>query len=156
MSQSLSVRRLCTLYGLAFLLHLLPQLVTAQHWDGPSPYGEDFAPDVTSVDAGWDVPYPIFEGNSSYLPQIAGSVNGSSDDASGNSTLQSRAAKDFYLRIMPLGASITEGTGSTDGNGYRKWLRQQLRWKGWKVNMVGSKPNGNMADKVCTSAFNLT
>lgn len=48
---------------------------------------------------------------------------------------------------MPLGASITQGVASTDGNGYRKWLRSQLRFKGWKVNMVGSKLDGDMADK---------
>ena len=49
---------------------------------------------------------------------------------------------------MPLGASITQDQGSTDETGYRKFLRQQLRWKGWKVNMVGSKRNGAMADNV--------
>lgn len=72
------------------------------------------------------------------------------DDARFNTTAPAigpRAAQNFYLRLMPLGASITEGVGSPDGNGYRKWLRSQLRWKGWKVNMVGSKQNGNMADK---------
>ncbi|KAK4450304.1 integrin alpha N-terminal [Podospora aff. communis PSN243] len=69
------------------------------------------------------------------------------DDAGFNATDLGRRAQNFYLRIMPLGASITEGVGSSDGNGYRKWLRSQLRWKGWQVNMVGSKQNGNMADK---------
>jgi hypothetical protein len=39
--------------------------------------------------------------------------------------LERRAAKDFYLRIMPLGASITYGWDSTDVNGYRKHLRDQ-------------------------------
>ncbi|KAK4461303.1 hypothetical protein QBC42DRAFT_330084 [Cladorrhinum samala] len=57
-----------------------------------------------------------------------------------------RAAKDFFLRIMPLGASITQGFGSTDGTGYRKLLRSRLRFAGWKVNMVGSKRDGGMAD----------
>lgn len=150
MPQSLSLRRLCTLSGLAFILPLCPQVVIAQHWDGPSPYGQNFAPDVKSVDAGWDVSYPSFEGNSSYPPPILDGVDGFGNDVNSTSTVTARAAKDFYLRIMPLGASITEGVRSTDGNGYRKWLRQQLRWKGWKVNMVGSKRNGNMADKVCT------
>jgi len=59
-----------------------------------------------------------------------------------------RSAKDFYLRILPLGASITQGYKSSDKNGYRKLLRQQLRWKGWKVNMVGTKNDGDMADNV--------
>ncbi|CAD0113390.1 unnamed protein product [Aureobasidium uvarum] len=48
---------------------------------------------------------------------------------------------------MPLGASITEGVRSSDGNGYRRAIRDQLRFKGWKVNMVGSKQNGKMADR---------
>jgi hypothetical protein len=52
------------------------------------------------------------------------------------------------LRILPLGASITWGLRSTDGNGYRKALRDQLRWKGFEVNMVGSRANGTMVDNV--------
>ena len=56
--------------------------------------------------------------------------------------------KPFYLRIMPLGASITEGAASSsDGTGYRKWLRAQLRSVGWPVNMVGSKQAGRLADR---------
>ncbi|KAL6229273.1 SGNH hydrolase-type esterase domain-containing protein [Aspergillus navahoensis] len=50
------------------------------------------------------------------------------------------------LRILPLGASITWGLRSTDGNGYRKALRDQLRYKGFEVNMVGSRANGTMVD----------
>jgi hypothetical protein len=62
--------------------------------------------------------------------------------------LPPRAVPDFYLRIMPLGASITEGVKSSDGNGYRKPLREMLTGKGWKVNMVGSKKVGTMQDNV--------
>ncbi|KAL4894245.1 SGNH hydrolase-type esterase domain-containing protein [Aspergillus ambiguus] len=62
------------------------------------------------------------------------------------SGLKSRDMKPFSLRIMPLGASITEGYGSTDGNGYREYLWRQLRYKGWEVDMVGNKQNGNMED----------
>jgi hypothetical protein len=43
--------------------------------------------------------------------------------------LRGRAAKDFYLRIMPLGASITEGSNAAAGNGYRKHIRDQLRYR---------------------------
>ena len=46
----------------------------------------------------------------------------------GDAGLRTRAAKDFYLRIMPLGASITSGVGSSDGNGYRKNIRDELRY----------------------------
>ncbi|KAL4806753.1 SGNH hydrolase-type esterase domain-containing protein [Aspergillus unguis] len=54
--------------------------------------------------------------------------------------------KDFELRILPLGASIVWGKHSSTGNGFRKPLRDQLVSAGWKVNMVGSKKNGEMID----------
>ncbi|KAK3947731.1 carbohydrate esterase [Pseudoneurospora amorphoporcata] len=44
---------------------------------------------------------------------------------------------------MPLGASITAGYGTNPQNGYRKPLRDQLRWRGWPVNMVGSLTDGD-------------
>ncbi|KAJ5175389.1 CAZyme family CE3 [Penicillium canariense] len=62
------------------------------------------------------------------------------------STLQTRDNGTFLLRILPLGASITLGYQSTDHNGYRKVLRQQLRYAGWQVEMIGSLRNGTMHD----------
>lgn len=62
--------------------------------------------------------------------------------------IQTRDSKPFMLRILPLGASITQGYKSKDGNGYRKWLRQQLRYAGWEVDMVGSRETGSMHDNV--------
>ena len=53
---------------------------------------------------------------------------------------------------MPLGASITQGYLSSDNNGYRKVLREQLRYSGWPVNMVGSLEDGTMLDNVCISS----
>ena len=50
------------------------------------------------------------------------------------------------LRIMPLGASITMGFQSTDGNGYRKTLKDELTAQGQIVNMIGSRSDGNMYD----------
>lgn len=47
---------------------------------------------------------------------------------------------------MPLGASITFGYLSTDGNGYRHTLRTSLTRRGNAVNMVGSRQNGTMDD----------
>ncbi|KAJ5101327.1 hypothetical protein NUU61_003549 [Penicillium alfredii] len=66
-------------------------------------------------------------------------------DAS-NSTLDKRDDK-VKLRILPLGASITWGLLSETHNGYRKPLRDQLRWKGYEVDMVGTRSNGEMKDK---------
>ncbi|KAL2826697.1 hypothetical protein BDW59DRAFT_160888 [Aspergillus cavernicola] len=42
------------------------------------------------------------------------------------------------LRILPLGASITRGNGSSDKNGCRKHLREALQWANAEVNMVDS------------------
>ncbi|KAI0134472.1 SGNH hydrolase-type esterase domain-containing protein [Xylariales sp. AK1849] len=50
------------------------------------------------------------------------------------------------LRILPLGASIVHGVASSDGNGFRAALREQIVSGGNEVNMVGSNPNGTMAD----------
>lgn len=60
--------------------------------------------------------------------------------------------QDFYLRIMPVGASIVRGQPRApedvnhEDNGFRKALRDKLRFDGWKVNMVGSISSGKMAD----------
>ncbi|KAF5319023.1 hypothetical protein D9611_012663 [Ephemerocybe angulata] len=43
-------------------------------------------------------------------------------------------------RIMPLGASITFGVGSSQGNGYRDDLYNFLEQDGNTVNMVGNNP----------------
>ena len=65
---------------------------------------------------------------------------------------------EFTLRIMPLGASITAGDNSppddTGQNGYRKYLRDTLRSKGWPVNMVGNFKRGDMSDNVRTARAN--
>lgn len=61
-------------------------------------------------------------------------------------SLQARDDKPFYLRTAALGASITNGYLSSDGNGYRKYLRDELRLAGWPVNMVGSIKTGTMND----------
>ncbi|KAI0402255.1 carbohydrate esterase family 3 protein [Xylaria palmicola] len=55
-------------------------------------------------------------------------------------------ANGMWLRIMPLGASITYGLTSSDGNGYRQYLRDKIVNYGNDVNMVGSRRNGTMED----------
>ncbi|KAJ5124542.1 uncharacterized protein N7515_008367 [Penicillium bovifimosum] len=74
---------------------------------------------------------------------ISAPASDSGDDVS---TLRSRDTKPFLLRILPFGASITMGYKSPDGNGYREWLRQQLRYAGWEVDMVGTLQSGTMHD----------
>ncbi|KAI1149546.1 hypothetical protein F4825DRAFT_49431 [Nemania diffusa] len=131
-------------------------LVAAQVWDnpdGPSLYGDHYGPDVyLAANETWDE-YPTDESNHTDIQSFSRREITFSNDTNsfynrplGRRELVFGAAQDFYLRVMPLGASITEGVESSDGNGYRKWLRQQLRFHGWKVNMVGSKNDGTMAD----------
>jgi hypothetical protein len=118
----------------------------SQNWDGPSPYANGIAPDVAPED-GWNSAYPNFESVDTSYPAL---IDGNDGVSNGNdsSSLTTRAVNDFYLRILPLGASIVQGVMSSDRNGFRKLLRQQLRRNGWKVNVVGTKNNGNMADNV--------
>jgi hypothetical protein len=135
------------------LLTLSPFSPVNAQLDDLSPWADTetgFAPDVGLAD-GWNASYPEFEGTAA-LPDNNDGATGSDGDGDGggdidpdpgldlNSTLAGRAAKDFYLRVMPLGASITQGVHSSDNNGYRKWLRQQLRFKGWNVNSERSHP----------------
>ncbi|KAG7409901.1 Multidomain esterase [Fusarium oxysporum f. sp. rapae] len=121
---------------------LYPYPLIASHSDGISPYGNGYAPDVVHPDNRSYEPYESPSGTD-LDPNEFDNLTVTVDQSSG---LDRRAAKDFYLRVMPLGASITQGYKSSDGNGYRKWLRAQLRFRGWKVNMVGSERDGTMAD----------
>ncbi|KAI0444388.1 SGNH hydrolase [Xylaria telfairii] len=50
------------------------------------------------------------------------------------------------LRLMPLGDSITRGYLSSDDNGYRQDLFNDLQGSGYTVDMVGSQQAGNMRD----------
>ena len=47
---------------------------------------------------------------------------------------------------MPLGASITWGSKSSHGNGYREYLHEFLTEAGYDVDMVGSRQSGSMVD----------
>lgn len=55
-------------------------------------------------------------------------------------------SKGLELRIMPLGASITNGIRSSHGNGYREELFRTIAKNGNKLNMVGTQSNGTMKD----------
>lgn len=45
---------------------------------------------------------------------------------------------------MPLGGSVTFGSGSSHGNGYREKLRQLLIDNGYTVELVGSRKSGTL------------
>lgn len=47
---------------------------------------------------------------------------------------------------MPLGGSVTFGSGSSHANGYREKLRQLLIDNGYTVQMVGSRRSGTMSN----------
>lgn len=67
--------------------------------------------------------------------------------AAGGLVVPAAARAATPVRIMPLGASITWGTSSTDGNGYREALRRHLADDaGLAVDMVGSQRSGTAAD----------
>jgi lysophospholipase L1-like esterase len=57
-----------------------------------------------------------------------------------------RALGGGTLRVLCLGASITYGYESSDGNGFRYELRKRLVEDGLEVNMIGSLSHGTMAD----------
>ncbi|GKU19782.1 unnamed protein product [Fusarium langsethiae] len=102
-----------------------------------------------------------------FLDGVAGLPSGQYSDyqtefhenalASNHVGLTTRQNAKPELRILPLGASIVSGVGSSTKNGFRKPLRDQLRYKGWLVNMVGSKQNGDMKDRdfEATSGFTI-
>ncbi|KAL8899223.1 MAG: hypothetical protein Q9207_006304 [Kuettlingeria erythrocarpa] len=58
-------------------------------------------------------------------------------------TVRDDVSQGIELRILPLGASITAGQGSSDGNGYREYLQQDLT--GTTMQYVGSLRSGSMA-----------
>ncbi|MCJ1262337.1 hypothetical protein MMC22_002207 [Lobaria immixta] len=64
--------------------------------------------------------------------------------STGSKQRRTDVAPGIELRIMPLGASITYGTGSSDGNGYRLPLAEKLA--GTKLRFIGSVQSGDMSD----------
>jgi len=56
------------------------------------------------------------------------------------------AVANRLLRVMPLGASITWGQGSSTGNGYRQKLKEFLADEGIPIEYVGSQSSGTMTN----------
>lgn len=104
-----------------------------------------FGPDVGLAKT-WNASFPLSEGIKSSPTYNSGATGSDEVD------LSRRAAQDFWLRVMPLGASITEGIHSSDGNGYRKWIREQLRWEGWQVNSERFMASTHVNDEILTYA----
>jgi lysophospholipase L1-like esterase len=50
------------------------------------------------------------------------------------------------LKVLPMGASITYGTGSSTGNGYRAELKKKLGAAGVTIDYVGSQKSGTTDD----------
>jgi lysophospholipase L1-like esterase len=61
-----------------------------------------------------------------------------------------------FLRIMPLGASITAGQHSSDNNGYRQAFRSALRNEGYPLRMVGNRIVGTMHDNAVSAVPGYT
>jgi lysophospholipase L1-like esterase len=59
---------------------------------------------------------------------------------------KARTAGFEALRVMPLGDSITKGTGSPTRSSYRMALAQRLLRGGLEINYVGSESNGAGSD----------
>ncbi|KAH8828717.1 SGNH hydrolase-type esterase domain-containing protein [Flagelloscypha sp. PMI_526] len=56
------------------------------------------------------------------------------------------SAHAFTARTMPLGDSITYGSGSSDGNSYRKVLQDTIVAQGNVIEYIGSLNSGNMTN----------
>ncbi|MEU4219078.1 SGNH/GDSL hydrolase family protein [Actinoplanes sp. NPDC026623] len=75
------------------------------------------------------------------VPQVA-----QAEPAAVNPPADSEVTPFEALRVMPLGDSITRGTGTTTLNGYRAALAHRLFLGGMKINYVGSQSNGTGSD----------
>ena len=73
--------------------------------------------------------------------------NFDSDDDQWGRLLPRQSGSKPLLRVMPLGASITQGVNSNPQNGYRKALRDEFRYLSYPVNMVGCQSTGNFKDQ---------
>jgi hypothetical protein len=138
--------RVCAVLLALQSVSALPAQVGAQ--DVISPWKDTatgFGPDVGLAKT-WNASFPLVEGIASSMTTNGGAAG---SDVVG---LNRRAAKDFWLRVMPLGASITQGIHSSDDNGYRKWIREQLRWEGWQVNSEGFMAPTDVNVKLLTLA----
>ncbi|EMT72206.1 SGNH hydrolase-type esterase domain-containing protein [Fusarium oxysporum II5] len=75
---------------------------------------------------------------------VTSTIGNKDDQASAIRSSTQATPPNVALRLMPLGGSVTYGVGSSDGNGYRKFLQDLLLANGYEVSMVGSRKAGSM------------
>jgi hypothetical protein len=141
--------RVCAALSVLQFISVLPAPISAQ--DVQSPWKDSatgFGPDV-GLSKTWNASFPLLEGIASLRINSSGAT-GSDGGSNTGADLSRRDDKDFWLRVMPLGASITQGVHSSDDNGYRKWIREQLRWEGWQVNSEAFIAPVNVNNKLLT------
>jgi hypothetical protein len=97
--------------GLLLGLASLIQYGASQNLDGPSPNPDGIAPAIIVGDGG-NSAYSLSGGINTDHPTTVDGTDGFSEGEDATA-LKTRDAKDFYLRIMPLGASITQGVESS-------------------------------------------
>ncbi|KAF1916929.1 SGNH hydrolase-type esterase domain-containing protein [Ampelomyces quisqualis] len=82
--------------------------------------------------------------------QAHGVLQGSTSNIARQNFDEDPGTEKPLLRLMPLGASLTQGWDKDIPqelqNGYRQPLRRYLRSLGYTVNMVGSRAQGNFSD----------
>jgi len=97
--------------------------------DGAEKMSNNFSVAIENAsNAGWIYPYPSVADNSL--------CNGGIGSGGGKPA----------LRLLPLGDSITWGTQSSTGNGYRGPLRSALVNDGFSADFVGERTSGTMYD----------
>ena len=79
-------------------------------------------------------------------PVVAGLPTEEDYSQTANSLSPRSINRGVDLKILPLGASITFGSDSSTGNGYRKFLQDMLEANGNDVSYVGTHFNGDMTD----------
>lgn len=98
---------------------------------------------LAAVGLAWGTAAPALAGTA---PAPASALAPAPTPASALADSADPAAVASSLRLMPLGNSITDGVGSSTGNGYRGPLWDALAAEGHPLDFVGSSRAGSMSD----------
>ncbi|KAF5341931.1 hypothetical protein D9611_001090 [Ephemerocybe angulata] len=88
---------------------------------------------------GWELCLPATSGTTTTTPSTTTPIT----TTTATSPTATQAAP---IIVLPLGDSITWGIGSSDGNSYRKELKDELLKDGVTVDYIGTLKNGDMDD----------